>query len=207
MIHDLAEELQAIEEETFNDGHCSEVTQEIDLEQEDSEASMTEDEKQWLAQIQAPQTKIFKDYQTAKYYKDIEAAPCQLDDQNGCNINHAEEVIIGSEQGTTFPTKLGTTVCNALIDCGATRCCISEEYYRKLWLSKIGLLQNNSVRSATGSNLAPIGLVNCTFMLGDTLFEAIVIVCKNHTRPLILGRDFLIQNHIAIRYSKMGNGS
>ena len=99
---------------------------------------------------------------------------------------------------------MGTTVCNALIDTGATRCCISEEYYRKLQLSKICLLQNISVRSATGSNLAPIGLVSCTFMLGNTSFDFDFIVCKNLTRPLILGRDFLIQNHIAMRYSENG---
>ena len=71
-----------------------------------------------------------------------------------------EEVIIGSEQGTTLPTKEGTTVCNALIDTSATRYCISEEYYRKLQLSRICLLQNISVRSATDSNLAPVGLAN-----------------------------------------------
>ena len=106
------------------------------------------------------------------------------------------------EQGTTFPTKMGTTVCNALIDTGATRGCISEEYYRKLQLTKIHLLQNVNVRSVTGSNLAPIGLVNCTFVLGDTTFHCDFIVCKNHTRPLILGRDFLIQNHISVRYSE-----
>ena len=119
-------------------------------------------------------------------------------------IIHTEEVIIGSEQGTMFPTRVGTTVCNALIDTGATRCCMSETYYKKLQLPKIQLLQNVSVRSATGSNLAPIGLVNCTFMLGDTPFDYDFIVCKNLTRPLILGRDFLIQNHIAVRYSDDG---
>ena len=36
-------------------------------------------------------------------------------------VIHTEEVVIGSEQGTTFPTKVGTTLCNALIDTGATR--------------------------------------------------------------------------------------
>ena len=97
---------------------------------------------------------------------------------------------------------MGTTVCNALIGTGATKCCISEEYYRKLQLSKIHLMQNISVRSATDINLAQIGLVNCTFMLGDTSFDFDFIVCKNLTRPLILGRDFLIQNHIAMRYSE-----
>ena len=99
---------------------------------------------------------------------------------------------------------MGTTVCNALIDTDATRCCISEEYYRKLQLPKIHLLQNVIVRSATGSNLACIGLVNCIFVLGDTTFNYDFIVCKNLTRPLILGRDFLIQNHISVRYSENG---
>ena len=48
------------------------------------------------------------------------------------NINHMEEVIIGTEQGTTFHTKIGTSMCNALIDTGATRSCISEKYYQNL---------------------------------------------------------------------------
>ena len=123
---------------------------------------------------------------------------------NEYGVDHTEEVIIGSEQCTTFPTKMGTTLCNALIDTGATRCCISEEYYRKLQLTKIHLLQNVNVRSATGSNLAPIWLVNCTFVLGDTTFNCDFIVCKNLTRRLILGRNFLIKNHISVRYSENG---
>ena len=42
--------------------------------------------------------------------------------------SHTEEVIIGSEQGTIFPTKIGTTICNALINTGAMRSCMSEKY-------------------------------------------------------------------------------
>ena len=80
----------------------------------------------------------------------------QLENSDESNINHMEEVIIGSEQGTTFPTKIGTTICNALIDTGATRCCMSEKYYKKLQLAKIHLLQNVNVRSTTGSNLASV---------------------------------------------------
>ena len=57
-------------------------------------------------------------------------------------------------------------MCNALIDTGSCiGCCMSEKYYKKLQLTKIHLLQNVNVRSATGSNLAPVGLVNCTFEL------------------------------------------
>ena len=90
----------------------------------------------------------------------------QLEHLNEKDVNHTEEVIIGSEQGTTFPTKVGNTMCNALIDTGATRSCMSEKYYKKLHLAKIHLLQNVNVKLATGSNLAPVGLVNCTFELG-----------------------------------------
>ena len=145
---------------------------------------------------------MFENYEPNQYYKDIETTYCQFERLDEYGINHTEEVVIGLEQGTTFPTKIGTTICNALIDTGATRCCISEEYYRKLQLTKIHLLQNVNVRSATGSNLAPIGLVNCTFVLGNITFNCDFIVCKNLTIPLILGRDFHIQNHISVRYSE-----
>ena len=143
---------------------------------------------------------MFENYEPNQYYKDIETALHQSENSDEYGIDHTKEVVIGLEQGTTFPTKIGTTVCNALVDTGATQCCISEEYYRKLQLTKIHLLQNVNVRSPSGSNLAPIGLVNCTFVLGDTTFNCDFIVCKNLTRPLILGRDFLIQNHISVRY-------
>ena len=35
-------------------------------------------------------------------------------------------------------------------------------------------------------------------------FSSEFIVCKNLTRPLILGRDILIQSHVSIRYSENG---
>ena len=120
------------------------------------------------------------------------------------DINHMEEVIIGTEQGTTFPTKIGTLMCNALIDAGATRSCISEKYYQNLPSTRIHHLRNISVRSATGSNLTPLGLINCSFELGKIRFNSDLIVCRNLTRPLILGRDFLIQNHITVQYADDG---
>ena len=46
LIQELTEELQAIEQESPNDDHDSEATQESDLEQEDSENCLTEDEGQ-----------------------------------------------------------------------------------------------------------------------------------------------------------------
>ena len=113
-------------------------------------------------------------------------------------------MIIGSEQGTTFPTKVRHTLCNALIDTGATKSCTSESYYKTLHLDSICSVVNTHVRSATGSNLSPLGIVNCPLKLGNTTFINDFIVCQNLTRPLILGKDFLMKNHITVRYAENG---
>ena len=120
------------------------------------------------------------------------------------HIDSAEEVIIGSEQGTTFPTKVGSTICNALIDTGATKSCMSESYCKTLQLDSLHSLVNTRVKSATGSNLSPLGIVNCPLKLGNTTFVNDFIVCQNLTRPLILGKDFLMKNHITVRYAENG---
>ena len=103
---------------------------------------------------------------------------CQPETLNEEHVSHTEEVIIGTELGTTFPTKVGTIMCNALIGTGVTKSCMSEKYYQKLHLTKINLLQNINVKSATGSNLAPVGLVTCTFELGKLKFNSDFIVLK-----------------------------
>ena len=59
-------------------------------------------------------------YSPPKYYSDVELKPfC-----HNCHEQHAvevvEQVIIGSEIGTTFPIAIQGTKCNALIDTGAT---------------------------------------------------------------------------------------
>ena len=99
-------------------------------------------------------------------------------------------MIIGSEQGTTFPTKVGTMLCNALIDTGATKSCMSESYYKMLHLDSICSVVNTCVRSATGSNLSPLGIVNCTLKLGKTTFVNDFIVCQNLTKPLYFRKRF-----------------
>ena len=50
------------------------------------------------------------------------------------------------------------------------------------------------------------GISQCTLGCGITTPQchSDFSVCKNLTRPLILGRDFLIQNHVSVRYAKNG---
>ena len=60
------------------------------------------------------------------------------------------------------------------------------------------------VKSATVSNLTPLGIIHCPLELGKITFNNSLIVCRNLTCPLILGRDFLIQHNITIRYVTNG---
>ena len=117
-------------------------------------------------------------------------------------IDSAEEVIISSEQCTTFPTKVGSTLCNALIDTGATKSCMSESYYKTLHLDSIRSVVNTCVRSAIGNNLSPLGIVNCTLTLVKATFVNDFIVCQNLTRPLIFGKDFLMKIQITVHYAE-----
>ena len=65
-------------------------------------------------------------------------------------------------------------------------------------------LKNISVKSATGSNLTPLDMIHCSFELGKIKFHSNLIVCRNLTQPLILGRDFLLQHHITVHYAADG---
>ena len=55
-----------------------------------------------------------------------------------------------------------------------------------------------------GSNLTPLGMIHCSFELGKMKFNSNLIVCRNLTRPLMLGRDFLLQHHITVCYAADG---
>ena len=69
---------------------------------------------------------------------------------------------------------------------------------------KMHKLDHISVQSATGSNLIPLGVIHCSFKLGKITFTNSLIVCRNLTQPLILGRDFLLQHNITVRYTANG---
>ena len=47
-------------------------------------------------------------------------------------------------------------------------------------------------------------MIHCSFELGKIKFNSNLIVCRNLTRPLILGRDFLLQHHITVHYAVDG---
>ena len=97
-----------------------------------------------------------------------------------------EQVVIGTERGTTFPIDIQGSKCNVLIDTSATRSCISEAYFKTLPQQNLKGLQNIAVRSASGTSLAPVGFMTCDITLGNKTFQHDFVVCKHLMRLLIL---------------------
>ena len=111
---------------------------------------------------------------------------------------------MGSERGTTFLATINKTVCNALIDTGASRSCIIEKFYKQINLPPVRELLRTHLRPATGGSLSPIGTTQCTFKLGEKEFTNTFIVCRHLLRPIIIGADFLKQKQIFVGYSEVG---
>ena len=113
-------------------------------------------------------------------------------------------VTVRTTVGATVPATLEHTLCNALVDTGATRSCLSEEYYQQLLLPGLKPVHKLQVRTASGSSLCPTGTVACDFKLGKQPFSFKFIVCRGLSRPCILGLDFLRKYKIGIGWSPTG---
>ena len=123
---------------------------------------------------------------------------------NDSSSSRVELVTVGTTVGATVPATLEHTLCNALVDTGVTRSCLSEEYYQQLLLPGLKPVHKLQVRTASGSSLSPTGTVTCDFKLGKQLFSFEFIVCRGLSRPCILGLDFLRKYKIGIGWSPNG---
>ena len=86
---------------------------------------------------------------------------------------------------------MGNSKYNALIDTGATRSVMSETSYRNLMLPTPKQVYNIDVRSAFGNRLKTMGMTECAFSLGKQPYTYKFLVCKDLSRPMIFGLDFL----------------
>ena len=105
-------------------------------------------------------------------------------------------VTIGNAMGATIPVAFEPTRCNVLIDTGAMKSCMSQTFYQQLMMPTMRSIYTYQVKSATGSNLCPMGITGCEFKIGDKGYKTDFVVCKNLTRPCILGIDFLRKHNI-----------
>ena len=55
-------------------------------------------------------------------------------------------VTVGTTVGATVPATLEHTLCNALVDTGTTRSCLSEDYYQQLLLPGLKPVHKLQVR-------------------------------------------------------------
>ena len=113
-------------------------------------------------------------------------------------------VTIGNAMGATIPVAFGQTRCTVLIDTGAMKSCMSQTFYQQLMLPTMRSIHTYQVKSATGSNLCPMGITGCEFKIGDKGYKTDFVVCKNLTRPCILGIDFLREHNIFTGWTAEG---
>ena len=82
--------------------------------------------------------------------------------------------------------------------------CMSQTFYQQLMLPTMRSMYTYQVKSATGSNLCPMGITGCEFKIGDKGYKTDFVVCKNLTRPCILGIDFLRKHNIFAGWTAEG---
>ena len=114
------------------------------------------------------------------------------------------EITLDNTKSAVIPAKIAQEQCKVLIDTGASRCCIREDYFNKIPGTSLSLLKGVRIRSATGRDLQTLGRAECAFTLGGRDYKMEFIVCRNLRRPAILGLDFLRQNRIGTTWTPTG---
>ena len=79
---------------------------------------------------------------------------------------------------------------------------MSLEMYKKLKLNDLNTSSIPHVVGASGKSLGARGRTKCKININGKIFYQTFIVCEHLKRPIILGRDFSIQNCIGISWTK-----
>ena len=169
----------------------SEAVDLCEILEENSDLSIDEP----LIDLATDQTWLRKGYKPREYFTKL---------SNDSSSSRIELVTVGTTVGATVPATLEHTLCNALVDTGVTRSCLSEEYYQQLLLPGLKPVHKLQVRTASESSLCPTGTVTCDFKLGKQLFSFEFIVCRGLSRPCMLGLDFLRKYKIGIGWGPNG---
>ena len=89
-----------------------------------------------------------------------------------------------------------------LFDTGAMKSVMSLEMYEKLKLKDLNTTSIPHIVGASGESLGARGRIKCEVNINGRIFYQTFIVCEHLKRPIILGRDFSIQNCIGISWTK-----
>ena len=117
-----------------------------------------------------------------------------------CNIDK-----LGSTTGTVFQVfgnnNLDTKI-NTLFDTGAMKSFMSLEMHNKLRLSILDTSSIPHIVGASGESLGARGRTRCEININGKTFYQTFIMCEHLKRPMILSRDFSIQNCTGISWTK-----
>ena len=91
---------------------------------------------------------------------------------------------------------------NTLFDTGAMKSIMSWKMYQKLKLNDLDTASIPHVVGASGESLGTRGRTKCEININGRIIYQTFIVCEHLKRPIILGRDFSIQNCIGISWTK-----
>ena len=79
---------------------------------------------------------------------------------------------------------------------------MSLEMYKKLKLKDLNTSSIPHIVGASGESLGTRDRTKCEININGKIFYQTFIVCEHLKRPIILGRDFSIQNYIGISWTK-----
>ena len=93
----------------------------------------------------------------------------------------------------------------ALIDTGASWCCINEEHYQTLGSPPLEPTDIDfRLRIASRALMPGMGFLTCNMQIGNESYKQQFIVCKQLTPGIILGRDFISRNQLGITWGPGG---
>ena len=115
------------------------------------------------------------------------------------------EITLNNSKSAVIPAEIAQEKCRVLIDTGASKSFIREDYFKKLQGAKLlPTFRNVRIRSATGRDVQTLGRTNIQFKLGASTYSFEFIVCRNLRRPAILGIDFLRKNRLGTTWTEEG---
>ena len=119
------------------------------------------------------------------------------------DIEHVFNIILGKETGTTFPISIQNKEINALLDTGAEKSCMSIDMFTRLKLP-LNVAKVPKLRNVSGRDMKMQGVMTMKFKMGNSIFTQEFVVCNNLVRPIIIGRDFMVNNFMDIVCTRQG---
>ena len=115
------------------------------------------------------------------------------------------EITLSDSKSAIIPAEIAHEKCKVLMDTGASRSFMREDYFKKLPNAKLlPTLRDVRIRSATGRDVQTLCRTITQFKLGATAYTSEFIICRNLRRPAILGIDFLRKNRLGTTWTEEG---